>query len=169
MTTAVASPAQTAIPRFGHYIPLRTIAARYNEDKLTHTVTLGLSRPSGQLEPNASAMVMELRTFWDADRKTVVTQALSASNNQKLYGERFLDANGQLQQTLDPNLPRQTQMRLQQDIQAQETEHYQWVNHPGIVKPMVHFWRKLKRSFTPLPFERPPYESLPNCKPAVYR
>jgi hypothetical protein len=128
--------------RFGQYHHLRTLSAKDPADKINGTVTVGLSKPSPRWEVATTNPAIELRTFWDAKRQTLVTQALPLVAHQQLLGERYIDANGQLQQLLSDTLPSQAKIRLQQDMQLQETEHYVRTNRFAFMVPLQRWWHQ---------------------------
>jgi hypothetical protein len=130
-------------PRFGVYEHLRT--ATQGPDKLTGTITLGMSYPTQKWEGPHPQPPLELRTFWDADRQTLVTQVLQMAGHQTVLGERYLDAHGELKQTLNADLPKTTQLRLTQDMQLQERKHYLLTNRFGFLEPLKRWFKGSRR------------------------
>ena len=130
-------------PRFGLYEHLRT--SSQGPDKLTGTVTLGMSYPNKKWEGPQAQTPWELRTYWDAERQTLVTQVLQMAGQQQVLGERYLDAQGELKQTLNAELPKTTQLRLTQDMQLQERQHYLLTNRFGFMEPIKRWFKSQRR------------------------
>jgi hypothetical protein len=131
----------STLTRFGQYHHLRTLSPRNPDDKIQGTITVGLSKPSPRWEKTGVEPTIELRTFWDAQRHTLVTQALPLIAHERLIGERYIDTQGRLHQTVSDQLPRETQIRLLQDIQRQESEHYWRTNRFGFITPIQRWFQ----------------------------